>query len=202
MKRMKQIKKELPLEETMLRAKPEVTEEKETSLEKARLRIKPEMTEEKETLLVKIAYIFATWFGSGLSPKAPGTVGSLCSLPLVYVVAPYGWLGILTVSVVVFFIGWWATHIVLKTQEKHDPGFVVIDETVGQTLTFLWVAGLGMMWYHYVIGFAFFRFFDIVKMGPVSYFDKKVQNAFGVMTDDVMAGLCASVVLYGLQFLI
>ena len=153
-------------------------------------------------IFAKISYLLATWFGSGLSPKAPGTMGSFCSLPLVWLASFYGFWGVLIASVLIFFVGWYTTDVVLKTQKKHDPGYVVIDETVGQTLTFLWVATTGMSWYIYLIGFGLFRFFDIVKIWPASYFDKKVENAFGVMTDDVVAGLYASLVLFGLVYFV
>lgn len=144
-----------------------------------------------------IAYLIATWFKSGLSPKAPGTVGSVCSLPLAWFLTTYGgtW-GIIMGTVIVFFIGWWATHIVLQDKSNGtDPGFVVIDETAGQVLSFVFVAHLPINVYFYILGFAFFRFFDILKPWPVSYFDQKVHSAFGVMTDDICAGLYAGILL-------
>lgn len=144
-----------------------------------------------------IAYLIATWFKSGLSPKAPGTVGSLCSVPLAWFLATYsGTWGIVLGSVVVFFIGWWATHIVLQDKSNgDDPGFVVIDETAGQVLSFVFISHTPINIYCYILGFAFFRFFDILKPWPVSYFDKKVHSAFGVMTDDICAGLYAGILL-------
>jgi phosphatidylglycerophosphatase A len=101
-----------------------------------------------------------------------------------------------------FLIGWWATNVILVSQKKNDPGFVVIDETVGQTLTFVLVASLGFSWYTLICGFALFRFFDIVKIWPASYFDKSVHNAFGVLMDDVIAGIYAAIVLYGIMFFV
>lgn len=151
-----------------------------------------------------IAYLIATWFKSGLSPKAPGTVGSVCSLPLAWILTTYGgtW-GIILGATVVFFIGWWATHIVLQDKSNgDDPGFVVIDETVGQVLSFVFVAHSPLNIYFYILGFAFFRFFDILKPWPVSYFDKKVHSAFGVMADDVCAGLYAGGLLAIINWLI
>ncbi len=156
----------------------------------------------KESLKTKVAYLIATGFGSGLSPKAPGTVGSFAALLPIWGAAQFGVWGILILSIFFFLSGWYATHIVLKTQPIHDPGYVVIDEFVGQTLAFLFVAYLGMPWYYYLIGFGLFRFFDIVKIWPASYFDEKVHNAFGVMMDDVVAGLYAALILYGLHFII
>ena len=91
---------------------------------------------------------------------------------------------------------------ILRTQSSSDPGFVVIDETVGQTLTFIFVAGMDFSWVMVLLGFALFRFFDIVKIWPASYFDSSVHNAFGVMMDDVIAGLYAGIVLYGIMFFI
>ncbi len=145
-------------------------------------------------------FIIATWFGSGRSPKAPGTVGSFFALPLA-VVASWGHMyGILVACFFIFGIGWYSTHRVLKGQKETDPGFVVIDEVVGQTLTFLFVVSKGTLSIPTLImGFILFRFFDIVKIWPASYFDKKIQNAFGVMMDDVVAGLYAALVLWGLQ---
>ncbi len=149
------------------------------------------------TLRKRTAYFIATWCGSGRFPKAPGTVGSLCSLPLAWLLATYtGTIGILIGSLIVFIIGWWATHVVLQDKSNgSDPGFVVIDETVGQVLSFVFIAHLSINIWMYVFGFAFFRFFDILKPWPVSYFDKKVHSAFGVMADDVCAGLYAGFLL-------
>ncbi len=156
----------------------------------------------KQILNNRVALCLATWFGSGKSPVVPGTVGSFCSLPLAYAVSFGGAVGVLLGALLVFFIGWRATGVALKTAPKHDPGYIVIDETVGQVLTFFCVAQMGvlspliMFW-----GFVLFRFFDIVKIWPASFFDRHVSNAFGVMMDDVVAGLYAALALYGLTFI-
>lgn len=148
----------------------------------------------------KLAKLLATYFGLGLSPKAPGTVGSLGTLPLAAVAAYfYGTAGVLTISLSAFFIGVWATHQLIKNQEEKDPSMVVIDEVAGQSLTFTLVGnylqGNWNFWYAYLIGFALFRLFDIVKMGPVKWADSKLKNAWGVMLDDMFAGCFAAVVL-------
>ena len=136
----------------------------------------------------KVAKIIATYFGLGLSPKAPGTVGSLGTLPLVAAAA-----------FAAFFIGVWATHQLIKNQVNKDPSMVVIDEVAGQSLTFALVGnyliGNWNLWYVYLIGFALFRLFDIVKMGPVKWADSKLKNAWGVMLDDMFAGCLAAVIL-------
>ena len=158
--------------------------------------------QEQKNTRDKFAWLIATWFGSGFAKKAPGTIGSLCSLPLAFIGYFCGVKALLGTALILFLLGWWATKIVLSSQEKSDPGFVVIDETVGQTLTFVLVASLGFSWYTLICGFALFRFFDIVKIWPASYFDKSVHNAFGVMMDDVIAGIYAAIVLYGIMFFV
>lgn len=154
----------------------------------------------------KWAWLIATWFKSGLSPKAPGTAGSFCTLPLAWVmISLYGTIGILISAVLIFMIGLKATRIVLKGSPDQDPGYIVIDEVVGQLLSFVFIAHLPINVYMYVLGFAFFRFFDIMKPWPVSYFDKKVHTAFGVMMDDVCAGIYAGALLgvtYYLMFVL
>ena len=151
----------------------------------------------------KLANIFATYFGLGLSKFAPGTMGSLGTLPLAYALIYYGGFNLLIIAaVVIFCLGIPATAVVIKQTGVTDPSKVVIDETVGQLLSFSFVAylapehllGYNSMWY-YLASFALFRFFDIKKMGPVKYFDSKVLNAYGVMLDDVCAGLFAAVCL-------
>lgn len=147
---------------------------------------------------LKWAYLIATWFKSGLSPKAPGTMGSLCTLPLAFIMIYfYGTPGILISALLIFIIGLKATKLVLMQDKSNpDPGYIVIDEVVGQLITFVFVAHLPLNVYMYVLGFAFFRFFDIIKLGPVKYFDQKMHTALGVMMDDVFAGLFAGLALW------
>ena len=152
----------------------------------------------------KIALIIATYLGLGLSPKAPGTVGSIGSIPLAFALAYFfGAYGIIVAAVPIAIIGIYATDVLIRDQEEKDPGKVVVDEVVGQLLAFLFVAdGLQhnlQNWWLYLVGLAAFRFFDICKMGPVKWFDSKMKNAVGVMMDDVCAGLMAAVVVWGVQ---
>ena len=149
----------------------------------------------------KIATMIATYFGLGLSPKAPGTVGSLGTLPLAFVLCFFGGVyAVVIASVLIFVIGVPATHEVIKDLQDKDPGKVVVDEVVGQLLTFLFVADNlyrnTHTWWIYLFGFAAFRFFDICKMGPVKWFDRNVKNAYGVMLDDVCAGLMGATCLW------
>ena len=153
-------------------------------------------------MINKIALIIATFFGSGLSPFAPGTAGSAATLWLAFVMAYFfGTNGIFYATLLSFFIGVWAVHQLTKNSDEKDPSKVVIDETAGQLITFVLVApylhsnvSLKAL-FIYLIGFGLFRFFDIVKTGPVKLADTNIKNAWGVMLDDIFAGLFAAVVL-------
>ena len=153
----------------------------------------------------KTASIIATYCGFGLSPKAPGTVGSLATLPLAFLMCFYfGLTGLLIAAFVSIIIGIPATAALIEGQEDTDPKRVVIDEVAGQLLSFVFMAetlrGNLHAWWIYLLGFALFRFFDICKMGPVKFFDSKVKNAYGVMFDDVCAGLLAAVCLWLISY--
>ena len=152
----------------------------------------------------KICFAIASLFGVGFSPTASGTCGSFITLfaavPLCYFL---GQGGVLWAVLVSLFAGVWATKEVLK-YTKHDPYFVVVDEFCGQMLTFWFVAPLLVDQWNtfafviYFVGFCLFRLFDISKPWIVGWADKKLLNAWGVMLDDVFAGLFAAISLYGL----
>ena len=117
----------------------------------------------------KTANIIATYFGFGLSAKAPGTVGSIATIPLAFVLAYYGGVyAILAMAIIVTVVGIMATDVVIRDMEEKDPGKVVIDEVAGQLLTFLFVADKLYhnldLWWVYLLGLILFRFFDICKM--------------------------------------
>lgn len=149
----------------------------------------------------KTANTIATFFGAGLSAKAPGTAGSLATLPLAFFLCFYfGMLGIVIAAILVFIVGTLATDEIIKNQQDKDPKKVVIDEVAGQLLSFTMVADNlyhnTTYWWVYLFGFGLFRFFDICKMGPVKWCDTNLKNAYGVMLDDVFAGVFAAVTLW------
>lgn len=142
--------------------------------------------------------LIATFFYVGLLPKAPGTWGSLAALPFAVILHNSGGFpALLIATLIVFFIGWWATIQETKGRENHDPGEIVIDEVAGQWITLLPASyvfarhDLPMIWPALLTGFIFFRLFDIFKPWPVSWADRK-ETAFGVMFDDVLAGIYAA----------
>lgn len=142
----------------------------------------------------------ATWFYSGLAPKAPGTFGSLAALPFAYFLYNFGgWLFLTTASFIVFLIGWWATAKEIQNKENHDPSEIVIDEVVGQWIALIPLAYLSESFTEKTLALSFlafglFRFFDILKPFPVSWADK-MDTALGVMLDDVIAGIMAALII-------
>lgn len=141
-------------------------------------------------LAPRLALVIATWFGAGLSPRAPGTMGSLASLVLwaPLVLLQTSWWARLLVALVVFLVGTLASNAIIKAGGKEDPQIIVIDEVAGMGVT-LALAANG--WLSLLLGFALFRLFDIWKPWPVRLADRKVKGGFGVMLDDVLAGLYA-----------
>lgn len=148
-----------------------------------------------------LSFILVSLFGCGKSPIASGTVGSFATLPLAFILIHfYGVWGIVLGAAALFFIGVVCSKEVLKYTE-HDPAIIVLDEAVGQLLSFLFVAESlknsdEQAFFLYLIAFLSFRIFDIVKPQPAKYFDKCVLNEWGVMLDDVIAGLYAAIVVF------
>jgi phosphatidylglycerophosphatase A len=145
------------------------------------------------------AAILSTWFGAGLSPRAPGTIGSLAGLPFIFLFKSLGGnsphLGF---TIFVVFLGWWAAEKYIKEKGGNDPQEVVIDEVAGLSIALLFAP---LSWLSFFVGFALFRFFDILKPWPVSWADQKIKGGLGVMLDDVIAGLMALGILQGLIYL-
>ena len=136
------------------------------------------------------ATLIATWFGSGLLPKAPGTWGSLAALPpgalLVWTGGPWALVAGIAAALV---LGLWATSRYAVETGRDDPSDVVIDEVAGQWLA-LMPAGLDPVLF--TVAFVTFRAADIAKPWPVGWIDRKVKGANGVMADDLAAAAYAA----------
>ncbi len=142
--------------------------------------------------------LFVTMFGLGKFPKFPGTIGSLATIITLYVLFHILDLSsnlILIGLVVIFIFSFFAVATHIKDSENKDPKEVIIDELIGQSIPiYLYEISHGTeklpdeAIIFYCICFVLFRFFDIVKPFPVSYFDKNFKNSFGVIMDDVCAG--------------
>ncbi|MCC9622967.1 phosphatidylglycerophosphatase A [Thalassospira sp. MA62] len=140
----------------------------------------------------------ATWFFSGKSPKAPGTAGSFAALPFGWAIWFYGGIpALIGASILIFVIGIWVADRYSNMIGIHDAGEIVIDEVVGQWMC-LMVVPLSADWgdVAWLIGsFIAFRFFDVLKPWPIRWIDRRVGGGFGIMLDDVLAGVFAMVVL-------
>jgi phosphatidylglycerophosphatase A len=140
-----------------------------------------------------LATSIATFFTVGKIPKAPGTFGSLAALPLAWYLWQLPWWGSWLIICVVFALGTWAAQQIIQKTGKEDHQSIVIDEVVG---IFVTTAVAQQLWWHYLLAFAFFRLFDILKPGPVRYLDQKVKGGFGAMLDDFAASILAAMLLY------
>lgn len=145
--------------------------------------------------------LIATVGGVGHLRPAPGTWGSLAGLVLGWALASItGWIGLLIGTVIVFYIGRWATDMVTRGTDNHDPSEVVVDEVAGQWVALLPVViGASMsnsalldLWPGWIAAFALFRLFDIKKPWIVGHYDR-MDTPHGVMMDDICAGAMAAV---------
>ncbi len=154
-----------------------------------------------EELDKKEPYVWlASWFGFGFLRPAPGTWGSLGALPFGLLIYIFGGINILYACIIIFtIIGLWAAAKFDKAMNGHDSKMIVIDEVVGQWIALVPTALNPIL---IIVSFLFFRVFDILKPWPVSFFDKDVDGAAGVMCDDIVAGLMAAVCVMGLDTLI
>ena len=137
------------------------------------------------------ALLIATWFGSGLLPKAPGTWGSLAALPVAWGIVtltgtPHS---LLLAALILLPIGAWAAARHSATLGTHDAGEIVVDEVVGIWLV-LGVIPVAPLWW--VAGFAVFRLFDVLKPWPISWLDTHISGGWGIMLDDVAAGIAGA----------
>lgn len=144
------------------------------------------------------ARLAATFFGAGTFPAAPGTFGSLAALPfgvaLLQIPAPYGRLALLLAVTAVFAIGVWAATRYCESAGQSDPGEIVIDEVAGQWLALIFVAPHNP--WHVFLAFLLFRFFDVIKLWPANWAQEHLPGGWGVMMDDIVAGLYAATLLY------
>lgn len=145
-------------------------------------------------LHVRLPYYMAIWFGAGLSPVAPGTVGTLAALPCAFVLQfIFGDGGLLLAAIKLFFSGIWISSRYCKEHASgDDPKEVVIDEVAAM---WLMLSFMPITWTSYLIGFVLFRFFDVLKPWPISLADRKIKGGFGIMLDDILAAIAGLLVL-------
>ena len=159
----------------------------------------------------KINVIISTFFGNGYISKIPGTFTSFSTLIILYIlfeVLQFKNLNyILILYSITFFYSFYAVMDSETEFENKDPRQIVIDEVLGQAMPLILIVYLSSknlinipVEIYYFLSFILFRFFDIVKPFPVSYFDKQHKNFFGIIMDDIMAGLYTMLIIYLISF--
>jgi phosphatidylglycerophosphatase A len=148
-----------------------------------------------------IAWAIATWFGCGRWPWGPGTAGAVGGLIFA---AAFVWLGfgqpwhLSILAIACTPIGIWASTATARSAGKKDPGFIVVDEVLGQWLTL--AAAPAYEWQWILAAFVLFRFFDIAKPWPVRKFELLPEGT-GIVADDLAAGVYGALVLLGVRWL-
>ena len=144
-------------------------------------------------------HLLAVGFGSGLIKPAPGTWGTLASIPiylLLISVVSSSSLIYLVILLASFVVGVYLCGKAAADAGVHDHGSIVWDEFVGFWITMMFIP---FSWLNVLIGFVLFRFFDIIKPWPIKLLDKHVHGGFGIMIDDVLAGIFAWLILFFAQ---
>ena len=152
-----------------------------------------------KAILANPIHLLAFGFGAGLSPKAPGTVGTVVAV-LIYLVLPSMqpviYAGLILLS---FVFGIWICGKTSEDLGVHDHGGIVWDEFVGYWIT-MFMAPSGLFWV--LLGFVLFRLLDIFKPWPIKWSDKELAGGLGIMLDDVLAGIMAALCMQALVVLI
>ncbi|RUO58759.1 phosphatidylglycerophosphatase A [Pseudidiomarina insulisalsae] len=144
-------------------------------------------------LLLHPVHLLSLGFGSGLAPKAPGTFGTLAAVPLVLLLQHLSAVNYFVLALVAAIVGVWLCRATALRLGVHDHPAIVWDEIAGYLLA---MSFLPVTWFNLIAAFALFRFFDIVKPGPLGWCDRNLHGGLGIMADDVLAGLASAAVLH------
>ena len=150
-------------------------------------------------LLLNPVHCLSLGFGSGLSPKMPGTMGTLIGVLLFILLPELDWKIYIGIVILAFIGGIFLCGHTARALNTHDHPGIVWDEIVGYFITMFMVPKSGL-WI--LIGFVLFRIFDILKPWPISLADKKVHGGFGIMLDDYIAGFFALIVIHIMLYLL
>ncbi len=140
----------------------------------------------------RLILILSSNAGLGYSPFAPGTVGTLAGIPLFWLTGDWPWWLFLITWTALLFLSFWVADQAGRIYGVADDGRIVIDELVGYMAT---VAFLPWSWPTALLGFFWFRLFDILKPPPANWLDRNFKHGVGVVLDDVVAGIYGAVAL-------
>lgn len=144
------------------------------------------------------AHFLALGFGSGLTPKAPGTFGTVMGFPLFYIIMGYAMNVQLAIIAIAFIIGIYFCDVAGKALGVSDHGSIVWDEIVAMMLV---LTITPHQWQWWLVAFSLFRLFDIWKPFPIRQCDVQLKGGFGVMFDDLLAAIYAMFCLKGLLWM-
>jgi phosphatidylglycerophosphatase A len=134
----------------------------------------------------------AIGFGSGLSPFMPGTIGTIVAIPIFILLNKLSLPLYSIILTLLILLGFWICGFTERKLNINDPAIVVWDEIVGYLLTMITIPAT---WLMIILGFILFRIFDIWKPWPISWANKNLHGGFGIVIDDLMAGICAWFIL-------
>ena len=153
----------------------------------------------------KIISIFTTLFGIGYSPIAPGTIGSIFSIVFLYFLIKFvSYSFLVIIFLIIFFTSLKLIEKYSNLLKSHDSSTIVIDEFLGIFLIILFYDYLKFAndFIMFLLILILFRFFDILKIFPINWVDKNIKNSFGVVLDDLLAGVYSIIVLYSINVFI
>ncbi len=143
-------------------------------------------------MINKILLLIATFFNLGRVSKAPGTLATMATIPIWWLLAQTSPLIYMGAVILLIPIGIFAAQAYDSQSSQHDSKEIVIDEVIGFLITMTW---LPLTWQSLIFGFIIFRFLDIVKPPPIGLLDRRVKGGLGVVIDDVAAGIIGSLIL-------
>ena len=153
----------------------------------------------------KIIAIFTTLFGIGYSPIAPGTIGSIFSIVFLYFLIKFvSYSFLVIIFLIILFTSLKLIEKYSNLLKSHDSSTIVIDEFLGIFLIILFYDYLKFSndFIMFLLILILFRFFDILKIFPINWVDKNIKNSFGVVLDDLLAGVYSIIVLYSINVFI
>jgi len=139
-----------------------------------------------------VGHFLSLGFGTGLLPVAPGTWGTVAAIPVYLLLVVWGWPIYIGATAALFLLGVWLSERSARALGVHDHPAIVWDEIVGFLVT---MVGSPVGWQWICGGFLLFRLFDILKPWPIGFIDDKLSGGWGIMLDDLLAGVYAAVVL-------
>ena len=142
-------------------------------------------------------HLLALGFGTGCVPMMPGTIGTLVGVLFYLPMQTLSWPFYIGVTVVLFSLGVWLCDVTARHLGVHDHGGIVWDEIVGFLIT---MTAVPPDWRFVLLGFVLFRLFDILKPWPISWADRNIKGGFGIMFDDILAGVYAGIILLGINY--